>query len=132
MERPLGVAAALNGRRAGKTYPEIRSLTLSPAGRNAAYVVKTPEGWAGASGQGLGPAFPDPPSAPTVTENGVAYFAQWQGAVWLYRNHKPVSRVAGTEVSLSPDLKRVGAVVRDRAAGTFVGHEGATTGVLVV
>ena len=115
--KPLGVAAALNGRRVGKPFPEIRSLTLSLAGRNAAYIAKTPDGWAVVSGQGAGPAFPDAPCALSVTENATAYVAQWQGAAWLYRNHNPARRVAGAEAAVSPDLTRVGVVVRDRAAG---------------
>ena len=115
--KPIGVAAALNGFRFGKPYAEIRSLTLSAAGRNAAYLAKTPRGWAVISTNGTGPALPDPPTGIAVTEDSVLYFALWQGTTWLYRNHKPVRSFTGPEVSASPDLKRVGAVVRDRAAG---------------
>jgi hypothetical protein len=110
---PAGVAAALNGRRLGKPFPEIQMLTLSPSGRNAGYVAKTKEGWAVISGQGVGPAFPDPPGVLTLTDSGTLYFAVWQGTVWLYKNHKPVKSFATTDVSASPDLKHVGALVRD-------------------
>ncbi|MDE2143624.1 MAG: hypothetical protein KGJ84_14545, partial [Elusimicrobia bacterium] len=69
----LGVAVALNGRRVGNPYPEIRSPALSPDARNAAYVARMPAGWAVISAQGVGPAFPDPPEQISVSEKGVAY-----------------------------------------------------------
>ena len=121
----LGVAAALNGRRIGKPFPEIRSPALSPAGRNAAYVAKTPGGWAVVSGQGVGPEFPDAPEGLAVTETATLYFATWHGTVWLYRNHKPIRRIEGTQFSASPDLAHIGVVVRDRVAGnTYVEVDG--------
>lgn len=116
--RSLGVAIALNGFRVGKPYAEISSLTLSPAGRFAAYLAKTPKGWAVMSTNGTGPALPEAPTRITVTEDSVSYLVNWQGATWLYRDHKPVRQLAGPEAAISPDLKRVGVVVRDRASGS--------------
>ncbi|MFI5346773.1 MAG: hypothetical protein ACHQ51_10400 [Elusimicrobiota bacterium] len=110
---PLGVAIALNGRRVGAPYPEIRSLSLSAGGRNAAYVAKTPQGWAVVSAQGVGPSFPDPPESIFVSNASTAYLVRWQGAVWLYRDHKPVRRLDGPDAALSADLSRIGAVVKD-------------------
>ena len=115
---PVGVAPAVNGRRIGKSYPDIQQLTLSRSGRNAAYVAKTSRGWAVFSGQGAGPAFPEPPGVISLTDAATLYFADWQGAAWLYRNHKPVRAVGGHEVAVSPDLRRVGVVIRNRASGS--------------
>lgn len=127
--RSLGVAAALNGFRVGKPFEEIRSLTLSAGGRFAAYLAKTPKGWAVMSTNGVGPALPDAPTNIAVTEDAVSYLVQWQGATWLYRDHKPVRALPGPEAAVSPDLKRVGVVVRDRASGSvFVEVDGVRYG----
>jgi hypothetical protein len=127
--RSLGVAAAINGVRVGKPFAEIGSLTLSPSGRNAAYVARTPEGWAVMSTYGKGPALPDAPTRIAVSDDAVSYLVVWKGARWLYRDHKPVRALPGTEVAVSPDLKRVGLVIRDRAAGSvFVAVDGARYG----
>ena len=122
---PIGVAVALNGRRVGAPYEEIRSLVLSPGARNAAYVAKTASGWSVVSAQGVGPAFPEAPTALFVSDNATAYFAEWQGATLLYRDHKPVRRMDGSEANFNSDLRRFGAVIRDRDAGkVFVEIDG--------
>ncbi|MFI5363224.1 MAG: hypothetical protein ACHQ49_14755 [Elusimicrobiota bacterium] len=139
----LGVCAALNGRRVGAAYAEIQSLTLSLGGRNAAYAAKTPDGWTVVSGQGVGPAFPESPVLLAVADAETLYFERWDGALWLYRDHKPVrrvdgqavpvnagdsgsslstdgGRVDGRKISVSPDLRHVGVVVGDGARGMYV------------
>ena len=121
---PVGVSAAINGRRVGAAYAEIRLLTLSADGRNAAYAAKTPSGWMVVSGQGVGPAFPEPPSLLAVSDAETLYFARWDGALWLYRDHKPVRRVDGKAVSASGDLRHIGVVVEGCAAGTCVEVDG--------
>ncbi|HXT00903.1 MAG TPA: hypothetical protein VN915_09535 [Elusimicrobiota bacterium] len=127
--RSAGVAVALNGFRVGKPFAQIASLTLSPSGRYAAYLAKTPKGWAVMSTNGVGPALPDAPTNIMVTEDAVSYLVNWRGATWLYRDHKPVRALPSPEASVSPDLKRVGVVVRDRAAGSaFVEVDGARYG----
>lgn len=115
--RSLGVAVAINGVRVGKPFAEIGALTLSPSGRNAAYLAKTPKGWAVMSTNGTGPALPEAPTRIAVSEDAVSYLVKWQGALWLYRDHKPVRALPGDEVAVSPDLKRVGLVIRDREQG---------------
>ena len=127
---PAGVAIALNGRRVGTPYPEIQSLALSPNSRNAAYIAKTPGGWAVVSGQGVGPTFPEPPGSLVVSNSGTSYVAAWQGTSWLYRDHKPVRALAGPEATFSGDLSRVGLVVRD-SGQTFVEVDGVRYGPYV-
>ena len=116
----LGFSAALDGRRVGAPYAEIQSLTVSARGRNAAYAAKTPAGWSVVSGQGVGPAFPEPPALLAVSDAATLYFARWKGKLWLYRDHKPVRRVDGEDVSVSADLRHVGSLVLGGADGAYV------------
>lgn len=112
----LGVAPAINGRRAGAVYPEIASVMLSPRGKNAAYVARTPKGWAVASQQGLGPSFEEAPFYLALTETDTLYYARFGGASWRYLNHKPVERKPYAAVSASRDLRRTG--------GLYTGADG--------
>ncbi len=112
----LGVAPALNGRRAGAVYAEIHGVLLSPRGGNAAFVARTPKGWVVGSAQGIGPAFEEPPFHLAVTEKQTLYFVNFGGGAWLYRNHKPIERKAYAAASASRDLRRT--------AGVYTGADG--------
>ena len=106
----LGVAPAINGRRAGAVYAEIHSVQLSPRGTNVAVVARTPKGWVVASQQGTGPSFAEPPLHLALTEKETLYYVVFGGATWLYRNHKPIEKKAYTHASSSRDLRRTGGV----------------------
>lgn len=125
-----GWALAFNGRRAGKkTYEDVASPALSPAGRNMAFAAKTPAGWVTVSGQGTGPAFPKPPSLLLVSEKSTLALNEWAGRPWLYRDHAPVAALAGGEPAVSPDLKRTAAVVPGASGGgTYVEVDGKRLG----
>lgn len=112
----LGVAPAINGRRAGAVYAEIQSVHLSPRATNVAYVARTPKGWAVVSQQGTGPSFQEPPLHLALTEKETLYYVGYGGATWLYRNHKPVERKPYSDASTSRDLRR--------AAGVYTGTDG--------
>ncbi|MDP3543508.1 MAG: hypothetical protein Q8T11_13645 [Elusimicrobiota bacterium] len=112
----LGVAPAINGKRAGGAHDELHGFMLSPGGSNAAYVARTPKGWSVVSQQGSGPAFKEPPLHLAVTEDQTLYFVEFGGATWLYRNHKPVEKTPFTGASTSRDLRR--------AAGVYTGSDG--------
>lgn len=112
----LGVAPAVNGRRAGAVYAEIKSFHLSPRGVNAATVARTPKGWVVASLHGTGPAFAEPPFHVALTDKETLYFVEFGGAAWLYRDHKPVEKKPYGAASTSRDLRRTG--------GLFTGADG--------
>ncbi len=124
-----GLAPAINGVRVGKkVYAEIGPLLISPRGRNAAFVVRLPGGWAVVSGQGMGPAFPKQPRAMAVSEESVVYVEEWMGARWLYRDHRPERKVPYDDVSFSADLRRVGGRWQTPTRRFFVEIDGEKTG----
>lgn len=106
----LGVAPAINGRRAGAVYAEIRSVMLSPRGTNVAYVARTPKGWAVVSQQGTGPSFEEPPLFLTLTEKETLYFVNFGGSAWQYRNHKPIEKKPYAAATASRNLRRLAGV----------------------
>ena len=116
----LGVAPAVNGRRAGAVYAEFQSFLLSPRGTNAAYVARTPKGWAVISQQGTGPAFAEPPIHVAITEKHTLYYAAFGGGAWLYRDHKPVERKPYIAAASSADLRRTAGVYKDAGDNVIV------------
>jgi hypothetical protein len=125
-----GAAAAVNGRAAGPAYREIAMLRLSPDGRNAAYAAKGPSGWTAVTADGPGPSFPQPPLLLQVSDRAWAYAQRFGGTVWLYRSgvRAPI-RTDLASVSLSPDLRRAGGVVRPPGArDVYVEVDGARWG----
>lgn len=106
----LGVAPAINGRKAGGIYPEISAVMVSPRGTNVAYVARGPKGWSVVSQQGTGPAFDEAPLHLALTEKETLYYVNFGGGAWLYRNHKPIERKPYAAASTSRDLRRTGGV----------------------
>ncbi len=112
----LGVAPAINGKRAGAVYAEIQAVMISPRGTNVAYVARTPKGWAVVSQQGTGPSFEEPPLHLALTEKETLYFVNFGGSAWLYRNHKPIEKKPYGAAAASRNLRRTG--------GVFTGADG--------
>ena len=113
--RPLGLAAAVNGRRAGSPFEELAAPAISPNATNVAYAAKTARGWVVRSQQGEGPALAELPLALEVSEKETAYFAAEGGGARLYRNHKPGPLKPYQQAAIAPGLARSGGVYQTPA-----------------
>lgn len=107
---PLGVAPAVNGRRAGAPVEEFAMPAVSPLGGNVAFAARTAAGWVVRSQRGSGPVFADPPLALEVGEKDVTFIGANKDAVWLCRDHKTVASKPWAQASLSPGGARSGGV----------------------
>lgn len=123
-----GVAAALNGRPAGGVHAEIKLLSVSPHGQNVAYAARDDAGWSVHSIQGVGPALPDAPKYLFLSDSGVLYLTRWKDASWLYRDGAPTVSKEFIDMSVSPDLKRVGGVFYTADGQDWVVVDGAPSG----